>query len=86
MGNVDPIETGERVNAIYGNMEYTGQYIQERFHDQNIYLQEHHNNTGNALKLHKEGIGDALAEHHENVANMIGSTCSGGGSSTKRVA
>ena len=65
-------------------MEYTGKYIQERFHDQNIYLQEHHNNIGNALKLHQEGIGEALEEHHQNVAQMIGSSCGGssGGSDT----
>ena len=67
------IRVDERVAAIQTDMLHTGEYIAERFHDQNIYIQEHHTNIGNALKLHQEGIGDALELHHSNTAAMIGS-------------
>ena len=65
------IRVDERVKAIQGDMIHTGEYIAERFHDQNIYLQEHHAAIGDALKSHQSGIGDALTTHHENTAQMI---------------
>ena len=66
------IRVDERVKAIQGDMIHTGEYIAERFHDQNIYLQEHHAAIADALTAHQSGIGDALTTHHSNTAQMIG--------------
>eukprot|EP00977_Amphora_coffeiformis_P013338 scaffold3471_cov175-Amphora_coffeaeformis.AAC.12 len=49
LGNVEPIQTGERVKAIYDNMVLTGNYLQRRFQGVNDYLERMENRLVRAL-------------------------------------
>lgn len=49
LGNVEPIETGERIRAIFDNMVLTGDYLQRRFQGVNDYLERMENRIVRAL-------------------------------------